>query len=220
MSPEPMAQIRVSGPVAMSSRQRMQVPIPARCFDPEGEFAMSIKKALRNSVLAVLTAGSALGVAAPAVASPVVSSPNNCAVLVLNRGEEFSLFMTVVPGISGSYQLTLETVTPGTNSVATNMSGAFTAVPGQQTFIARTSFNTLYITDPGQPINGNPNGPRRTMSSFNDGRYGVDVHVNIDFLVYDEAGREVCHFVSNDASTARRPVGGLSGAVASGPRRF
>lgn len=154
---------------------------------------MFLSRTLRTTVAAAGLALAAMGAAsAPAQAQHYNNLPYEpCQLLVVQGGSQVTIIAQVAPGISGRYRLTANSATPG-NTALIDQSGAFQGVPGRFTILSRALLSTAYIQEAGQPINRNPDAPRRMMDELREGMLGIDALLDVEMEVFDDRGRLVC----------------------------
>jgi len=177
---------------------------------------MSLSKKFRSAVAAAGLTLAAAGLAgAPAQAQNYNNLPYEpCQLLVVQGGSQVTVIAQVAPGISGSYRLTADSATPG-NAAFIDQSGDFRGVPGRFTLLSRALLSTAYIQEAGQPINGNPYAPRRTMDELREGTLGVDALLDVTLEVLDDRGRTVCR--KSDYQFAQMPAQARMGGAARRP---
>lgn len=125
------------------------------------------------------------------------------------QGEPTGGYLTasVAAGYSGSYHLVVQSATPG-NAVLLNLSGRFSANRSYPTQVVATQLSTTYVNEAGSPINSRPDGPRRPLSTIQDGVYGNDARLIVEFEVRDNSGQLVCRQNDYQYENVPLPFGG------------
>ena len=170
---------------------------------------MKVPAILSSASVAALAATALIAVSGASTADASYSGDfggDRCSIIFQGEPTGGMLSATVARGYSGTYRILVQSATPG-NEVLLNLSGRFSN-SGYPSTVVSSYLSTTYVNDAGSPINNRPGAPRRTLSTIQDGVYGDDARLIVDFEVRDNSGQLVCRQSDYRYENVALPFGG------------